>query len=246
MASVAVLGGYTFADNEVNLVSLSRNTVYSPRGKKMYSIVRLDCSGELIYADAATIISKMQAVENAFKQGGDFTYTVGNVLVHSLRNTADCVSGVQVLNYSFPKGDSAQFATTRTFSFTLQGKYDVAGNEDIISWQESVEVTGTGGPLWVVVNTIAGVQTLGGPLGFFLAPATAQYYHQYGHAVGFSQYPVPAPPLNSTWEFGYKRRITNTSGTNQGSQIRFFKTSWSYYFATDPRLGTFTNTPTSK
>ncbi len=246
MASVASLGGYTFADNEVNLVSLSRTTAYSPRGKRMYAQVQLDCYGELIYSTAAEIIAKQQAIEAAFKQGGDFVYKVGGIEVHALRNTGDNISGVQVVRYAFPKGDGAQYATTRSFSFTVRGKYDLAGNEDTIQWQESIEVTGTGGPLWVVVNSVAGVQSFGGPVGYFLAPYTAQYYHQYGHAIGYSNYPVPAPPIAPDWEFGYKRRITNTSGVNQGNQIKMFKTSWSYYFATDPRLGTFTNTPTSK
>jgi hypothetical protein len=245
MASVANYAGYTFADNEVNLVSVQRRLRLSPRGKKLIATYTMRCSGELIYSSTDTIITKIQAVENALKQEGDFTYTVGGTLAHSLRNSGDCISGVKVIDYSFPTGDAAQLATTRTFAFTVQASYNVAA-DNIVSWQESIEVTGTGGPLWVVVNTVAGIQTSGGPLAFFLAPATAQYYHQYGHAIGFSDYPVPTPPINSQIEFGYRRRITNTSGVNQGTQIKFYKTSWSYYMATDPRNGTFTNTPTSK
>lgn len=241
MTSVATYRGYTFADNEVNLVNLNRRLRYSPRNKKMFRTDTLTCTGELIYADTSTIVSHIDAVESALSQdGGDFTYTVGGVLAHSLRNTSDCLTGVRVINRSFPKGTPEQLASTRSFSFTLQANYDVTGGDDTIQWQESIEVTGTGGPYWIVVETVFG------PVRFDLSIATAQYYRQYGSAIGFSSYPVPPPPISYTGEFGYKRRITNTSGINQGTQIKFFRTSWAYYLAADPRNGTFTNTPTSK
>jgi len=246
VASVAVYGGYTHTDNEVNLVSVQRRKNFSPRHKALTETRTVNLRGELIYSTSQSIITTATNVMNAYSQDyRDFTYTVGGVVVEQLRNTGDCLSGVQVVNKTFPAGGPEQFATTRTFGVTLQATYDTC-EDDTVSWRESIEVTGTGGPLWVVVQGVAGVQTLGGPFAYFLAPATAQYYHQYGEAVGFTNYPVPPPPINSAWEFGFRRRITNTSGVNQGKQIKFYKTSWSYYMATDPRIGVFSNTPTSK
>jgi len=238
MASVAVYRGHTHTDGEVNLVNVSIRTQYSARNRRLTETRTMQLQGELIYDGPSAIVAKANAVMAAYSQdGGDFTYTVGGVLAHSLLNSANCISGVRVVHRSFPSGGPEQLATTRSFSVTLQATYDVS-TDDIVSWRESVELTGNGAPLIVIANTIFG------PVVDVLSASTAHFYRQSGTAVGFSGYPAPPGPLDPDWELGHRRSITRTSGVQQGTGIRYYTTSWAYYLVTGPG-GTLNTTPSS-
>jgi len=237
MASVATIGGYTHTDNEVNLVMVDYRTRYSPRNRSLTQTRTMHITGELIYTDTATIVQHANNVFNAYTDGKDFTYTVGGVVAHSLSNSGDCLSGVRVISKSFPSGGPEQLATTRTFSVTLQAVYS-ASTDDLVSWQESVEVRGTGGPIWVAANTLYGA---------YIEPissASLITYSQTGSAVGFSSYPQPSPPIFSPFEYTHRRSIRRSSGTQQGTGIKFFRTSWHYEFPALP--GSYNDLPTSK
>ncbi len=196
--------------------------------------------GELIDTSTANIVQRANDVISAYGADyGDFSYTVGGVLAHSLTNSANCISGVKVINKQFPSGGPEQLATTRTFGATLQATYDVS-EDNIVSWQESVSVQGNGGPLVVLVHTI-----LYGIAYDVLSPNTAIYYTQSGMATGFNDYPVPPGPIAPVGELGYLRRITKTSGTQQGTGIKYFTTRWSYQMFSGPSVF-YGDTPTSK
>lgn len=231
MASVATIGGYTFADNEINLVTVNQLTRYSPRNRKTYKQVSMSLYGELIYSDTATIVSKVQALENAIKDDyKDFTYTVGGTLANSLTNSNNCLSGVKVISYSLPKGSPEQLATTRSVSITLQATYDV--NEDnLISWTESIKTVGTGGPRFVVIDTVYG------PYKIYIQIQSSQFYYQRGSAVGWSSYIDPPGPVNPDGEFLDRRELERVSGRNMGQSLRYFTTKWGYFMGRD--VGTF-------
>lgn len=238
MASVCVYRGYTHADNEINLVSVDYRTQYSPRRRKLTETRTMRIQGELILSSTANIVQRAADIINAYSQDyGDFTYTVGGVLAHSLTNSNGCISGVKVVNKQFPSGGPEQLATTRTFGATLQATYDVS-EDDVVSWQESVEVIGTGGPIWVAANTIYGAYIEP------LSSASLITYSQTGSAVGFSNYPTPSPPIFSPFEYTHRRSIRRTSGTQQGTGIKYFRTAWHYEFPALP--GTYNDLPTSK
>ncbi len=239
MSSIATYRGYTHTANEINLVTVDYRTQYSPRRRKLTETRTMRISGELIYTDTSTIVQKANDIINAYSADyGDFTYTVGGVLAHSLTNSANCISGVKVINKNFPSGGPEQLATTRTFGATLQATYDVS-EDNIVSWRESVQVNGNGGPLVVLVHTI-----LYGVAYDVLSPNTAIYYTQSGMAVGFKDYPVPPGPIAPVGEFGYRRSITKTSGVQQGTGIRYYTTKWAYYMFSGPSVF-YGDTPTS-
>lgn len=225
MASVATIGGFVHSDNEVNLVTMDYQKTYSPRNRALFETRTIRLSGEFIYSSTQSIVNQVNAAINAYQDGRDFTYTVGGVLAHQLKADANCISGVKVRSKNFPSGGPEQLATTRTFGAVLQAKYDVC-EDNIVQWTESLEVIGTGGPKKTVVDTIYG------PLQIYYAPASAVYVRQSGTALGFNTYPNQATPIgNSDAEFLDRRRITQTSGTQQGTGIRYFRTSWSYQYA---------------
>ena len=237
MASVAAYGGLTHADNEVNLVMVDYRTRYSPRNRSLTQTRTMHISGELIYPSTSSIVQYANSVFNAYTDGKDFTYTVGGVLAHELRNSGDCLSGVRVISKSFPSGGPEQLATTRTFSVVLQAVYSACA-DDLVSWDETIEVRGTGGPIWVAANTLYGA---------YIEPissASLVTYAQTGSAVGFSTHPQPSPPIFGPFEYTHRRSIRRSSGTQQGTGIKFFRTTWHYEFPALP--GTYNEIPTSK
>lgn len=242
MASVATYGGYTHPDNEVNLVTLDVQTIYSPRNKRLAVRKTVSLYGEILDTSLANIVARIQAIENAYANDDqDFRYTIDGTLTHSLLNSGTCLSGVRVLNRpSFPRGDATELVLKRTFSVVLQATYDSAA-DNLVSWQESVETIGTGGPKFFVVETIIG------PIAVYTTLNSAQYYSQTGMAVGYSSYIDPPGPVNTAGEFLDRRRIRNDSARNMGSQLRFYTTRWSYYMGRDiGQFGPATFLPSSR
>lgn len=233
MAAVVQFGGYTSEDNEFNLATYSMRRIYGDRGKKMQEVRSLRLEGELLGASSDALITSANNLINAFKDNyKDLRFTVNGTLAHSLLNNSDCVSGVKVVETSFPIGDPAELATVRTFHVVLQATYD-ACDDDLVYWNDSLEIKGTGGPWWIVVNQMAGIQTLGGPSAYQLAASTAQEYYQRGRAVGYRGYPTEAGPVNPAGEFAHLRRITLGSAKQMGNGLRFYPISWSYQMARD-------------
>lgn len=222
MAQVATYGGYVHADNECNLVRVDYRNQLSPRGKRLNAIVTFYLHGELLETGTA-LFNKITALGNAYRQDyGNFTYSIGGVITHSLlSNTADCISGVRVLNISLPKGDGAELAVKRSYAITLQATYDQAETE-LVSWQEAIHYIGNTGPRFQIT------ETFNGPRADLTAISTAQRIIQTGKAVGYTDYVLPPGPLLPQWEHQDQRRVSLIGGVNVGQQSRFYTTTWQY------------------
>jgi hypothetical protein len=222
MAQVATYGGYVHDDNECNLVRIDYRNQLSPRGKRLNAIVTFYLHGELLETGTA-LFNKITALGNAYRQDyGNFTYSIGGVITHQLlSNTADCISGVRVLNISLPKGDGAELTVKRTYSLTLQATYDQAESE-LVSWQESIHYIGNTGPRYEII------ETFNGPIAVLTAISTAQRIIQTGKAVGYTTYVLPPGPLLPNNEHQDQRRVSLVGGVNVGQQSRFYTTSWQY------------------
>lgn len=234
MASVATYGGYSFEDNEVNLVTVNEIKKYSERNRKLQRIISMQCFGE-IQGTASAQISRMADIENALKNDGrDFRYYVGGLLAHSMTNSGDCASGVRVVQKSFPRGDGAEFANRRSFSFTVQAIYDALSGDDLVSWQETVEVIGNGGPDFYILRSEYV------PVAITTSPFTEVRIRQSGMAVGYNSYPVPpgyvggTGPAGTVTEYGPARRITRTTPQQMGNGLRFWPIRWYYQGVHDP------------
>lgn len=230
MASVLTYNGFPFEDNEANLVGVSKRAVYSERSRKLQQTVEWDVVGEIQKSTVGAIITRIAAIEQALSNdGGDATYAIDGVVAHRL--SANSASGTRVVYASFPRGDAAELATKRTFSFKLRATYDATsqpGGDDLVSWQESISIEGDGGPWVVTIHEMPGIQSSGGPVAYVICPRTLQYYQQTGMAVGYNSYPVPPGPVNPAGHFGYLQRISYGSGRQTGNGIHFFTTRWSY------------------
>lgn len=230
MASVAQYGGHTHPDNECNLVRVDYRNLLSPRGKRLNAVVTFYLYGE-IQDTGTALFNKITALGNAYRQDyGNFTYSIDGVITHQLlSNTADCISGVRVLNISLPRGDGAELTVKRAYSITLQATYDIAESE-LVSWQEAIHYIGNTGPRYEIVETFYG------PIAVLTAVSTAQRIIQTGKAVGYTNYVLPPGPLLPQWEHQDQRRVSLIGGVNVGQQSRFYTTTWSYQHT----LGTYT------
>lgn len=236
MASIAQWGGYAFSDNEVNLVTVSRTSQYSQRNKRMQQLVTMQCFGE-IQGELATQLSRIAEIENALNQDGkDFRYLVNGSQAHAMLNNSECISGTRIVARSFPKGEGAELVNRRSFSFTVQAIYAAAGNEDLISWQEQVEVIGNGGPDFFVL------QGTGSPVAIITATNTPVKIRQSGMAVGYAGYPIPPgyvggeAPSGTVTEYGPGRRIIYLSAKQMGNGFRFWPIRWYYQGVHDPSI----------
>lgn len=234
MASVATYGGYAFSDNEVNLVTVSEVKKYSERNRKLQKIVSMQCFGE-IQGELATQLTRMADIENALKNDGrDFRYTVNGSLAHSMINSGDCISGTRIVQKSFPRGGQAEFANRRSFSFTVQAVYDAASGDDLVSWQETVEVIGNGGPDFYILRSEYV------PVAITTSPFTEVRIRQSGMAVGYNSYPIPpgyvggTGPAGTVTEYGPARRITKSTPKQLGNGFRFWPIRWYYQGVHDP------------
>lgn len=234
MASICKWGGYEFASNEVNLVTVNRHAKYSERNRRLQNIISMQCYGE-IQGELSTQLSRMADIENALKNDGrDFRYEVNGSLAHSMLNSGDCISGTRIVQRSFPKGDAAELANRRSFSFTVQGIYDAKEGDDLVSWQETVEVIGNGGPDFFVLRGA------GSPVAIFTAPVTEQRIRQTGSAVGYAAYPTPpgyvggTGPNGTVTEYGPAQRIIRSNPKQLGNGYRFWPIRWYYQGVHDP------------
>ena len=223
MGSIATFGAWTSQESEVNLVNYSTTKNYARTGKRLTETKRISIHGELNYDTTDALITAADNIIAAFSNNyQDFTYSVGGRVAHSLVNNSECISGVRVVRTSFPKGDPAELATTRTFTVELEAVYD-ACDDDIVESGEQLELVGTGGPILRVVNTFYG------PYLQLVSLFSPQYMTQSGWAVGYRDYPNRGPVAYPEGEFYDRRRITEIKGRQMGNGYRFFTKKWTYY-----------------
>lgn len=226
MASVAVYGGFTHPDNEVNLVRADYRVQLSPRGRRLNTVVSFHLFGEIIDTGSSLITAARNTMLAYNSDYRDFRYTVGGVEAHSMLNSSpDNISGVRVVHRSFAKGDAAELATKRSFSITLQATYDTC-EDDLVYWQESIHYIGNTGPSYDIV------QTFNGPISVLTALSTPQRIIQKGKAVGYFGYILPPGPYLPNAEHQDQREVELTGGTNVGQAARFYQTEWCYRHTT--------------
>lgn len=223
-------GSYQHPDNEVNITRISGRPRYSPRMRKLTTVITMDLEGELLETTQAAIDAKISQLETAYSQDGfNFGFfTDDNVLTnHKLMSTdANCVCPVRVLNRSFPVGDPAEFATKRTFHITLQAEF-LTPESQLVSWDESIEYVGNAGERFEVV------ETYDGPQAQRVNNKTSQRIIQSGSAVALQATFLPPGPLLTNIEHKHVRRVKLNSGKVMGRLALFYQTEWTYTMTSD-------------
>lgn len=226
------VGGYQHPDGEVDLVRMDVRHRLSPRGKRMSIVYTMFLKGEFCTTGGQSAVNDrigelIAAYDVPFVTSAGLYMDDGTPTHHYLTSSDPaCISGVRVVQRSWPEGGPDEFVNGRTFSATLEAEYlDV--ESQLLAWEESVEIHGTCGPRVEVVELETGP-----PILQLVNERTAQRIIQTGQALGFSVHVLPPGPLFPSLEHVDRRREKWGSGTNRGQAATHYPTAWTYVMST--------------
>lgn len=215
-------GAYDHPNNEVNLAKMSISYKLSPRGRRMERVERMHLHGQFCEDTTAEVMTRIDELINAYQldyQDGGLYLDDGTPTRHVIQN-GESISGSKVIHRSWDGGPD-ELATTRTFDIVLETIYpdDESG---LVSWEESVETIGNGGPSFNIINTYFG------PRAQQTALVTAQRVIQSGVAVGYIAYVEPPAPLYPAYLHNERVRFRRGSGQMRGQIATHYPTAWTY------------------
>lgn len=229
-------GSYQHPANEVNIDRFVISSRITNRGRRRSQIYQMHISGELLYSTQSELTDRIQGLIAAYDQNfqdAGFFQDDDAPTPHRLPNSADCVSGVQVVQRSWPVGDAAEYATKRTFSVVLQAEYDRPDSE-ILEYSEQFQYLGNGGPCFEVVN-----QYEGDPIVQRLHEKTAQRIVQTGTSLGLNGYVLPFGAAFPAFEHGNLRQESPGTPKQQGLRFQEYPFAWTYYMTLPAPVTTF-------
>lgn len=243
----ATYGTFTHPANEVTLSSVAVQRVRNPRGFtyilrkriQIAMVIVLDTSS-LSTAQAQTALrTAIQARQVAYSLDGQsfiFKHDDGTTSAHYLDN-ATSIGGVRVVDDNFPKGDAAEYATQRTYTVTLEADYPVSSGS-LMQFQETIEITGTGGPRKIIIETLNGDAQEQ-----IVNQKTKVMITQRGSAIGHLSYPVDAisGPVSPEAERQDRRQVSYGSPTAMNGAFINWPVNWTYYFEFTQPAGAFPN-----
>lgn len=225
---IVKFGSYSHEIGQANVEAFSQRVVFGPRGTPLYNVKEMAVTGFVKGSTPASINTLALAVENGYgKVVGDagLYFDDGSPTLHLLKHSTSR-SGVQVVELSYPKGDSAEFATQRQFSIRLRAEYDIAAGSQLIDYSEVVTVRGTGGPRYVMHEFARGSTEPEE-----VTSQTAVQIIQQGTALGYSAPPNPNPPMSGLGVLqGPATVIARKAPQLVGNAFRNYGVQWSYEF----------------
>lgn len=190
------VGNYTHDDAECG-IKIARRFDISESGIKLAMIETWTISGILQAASQSAITSKLKSMEETYNGDGMNVgvYTSGGILTrHFIQATA--AQYVRGLGVQYPIGDGPEYTTYRHYEASVEARFLLSGVsspgsiDDLVSYEESIEISGDGSSRRALAEVIAGPwqeQTLNTH-----TPVTIV---QSGSAVGGSGYPRNPAPL---------------------------------------------------
>lgn len=230
-----VYGSHVHAANEVNLVTLNVEPVFNSRGIHQSTRKTMTLRVEMIASSQSAIRTAIQAFEAAYQQGrgsAGLYHDDGSASPHYLDGPSS-LGGIQV-SYTYDRSDGAEYATGRTATVTLTAEYpNNSADANIVAWQETLTLIGTGGPRRVVVEVLTGK-----PRRQTVNRSTACYAQQSGSAIGYRSYLSPPAPMFPDSEIEDRRQIEWGSAQRQRDEFLNWPVSWNYSFASpSPLIG---------
>jgi hypothetical protein len=229
-------GSYSHTSGTVDLVNFNTDRILDGRGKAQLVRKSMSIQGTLIGTGTqGNLKSQIEELETAYSVNGRdavLLHDDGTQSAHTLTNGRS-VGGVIVASLNYPVGGAGEYATQRSYTISLHADYLATGADNIVSWNDTVSITGTGGPRKVVLSTISGpavVQTL--------AQRTPVRATQSGSGVGFNSWPPPPRPFSAQNEEQERRSIKRTQPERRNRQFSNYAISWSYSFSSaSPLIG---------
>jgi hypothetical protein len=222
-------GSYSFDENACSVRSNTRILTAPETGRPLRYATRASVEGWLEGDSQSALATAEDALRTALlKPYQDLKFlTDGGVVTPLSLLNSDSITGVRVLDFAFPSGDGAEYATLRRFTAEVEAEFVIPGAQNaIVSFSEQLAWTGSGGPdvvIRVPINSPVMVEQV-------VTPATPCYVIQSGQAVGHTVRPNPNRPLWPLNEIGKQRNLVEGSPRRIGRGLVDFPVSWSYYF----------------
>lgn len=216
-------GSYDHTDNEVNLVSMTKHCNYSPHLRCVSKTVRMVAIGHICEGTYATLLTKIQAIYDAYKYNN--ATSVGVVGTPHFIYDNQTIDGIRVLDVDFPTGAPGELANGRTYRIIIEATLP-AIEDEIVFYTASLAHIGTGGSRFVMIPNRFGV-----PVQAFIAQNTPMTIIQSGYAIGLDGFVPPPAPHWGTLELLDERKIIYTSPRRRYRHGFWeYGTSWSYTF----------------
>lgn len=242
-------GSYTHRENEAHLMAFFVRPTMNRRGRRISSKYEMHVQIELVLPSSvdstdkdacqAWFTSEIQTLVRVYGENGKDAYFLqddGTPTSHSLMS-GPSISGVTVHQRSWPRGDGAEYATTRTGYIVLRAEY-VELDSPLWSYQELVTNVGSGGPRWELHSRV-----VGDPVDFILSQRTPQYVTQVGRAVGVLGYPLAymIPLYAPKFEHTDRRIVAPGSPEFFGNGYMLYPLNWAFHFEFKRPTNSFPN-----
>jgi hypothetical protein len=206
-------GNYRHADNEVDLTTMIRKPMYSPRNRLTFTRDTMTVYGHFCVTGQDNIKDKIDELEAAylydFEDAGLY-HDDGTRSPHWM-DTSLAINGVRVKSLDYPQGGGAEYATGRTYRIVLEADY-FTPESDLYAFNESIRFEGTTGPKWELVP-----QYLGPPIARLIFSQTPQRIIQQGTKITTIGWPaMPTPVLPANYEHTDLRMVEMKSPLLQG------------------------------
>jgi len=187
-------------------------------------------SAELSPSQISTKIDELRLAYNKNYQNAGFLLDDGSPSVHVLNsNDANNLSGNRVLRRSWDNLTEGEYANTRSFSMTIGALYSAADSQ-VISFNEGISKTGSGGPTWKVRSTWNGT-----PYKYYLTKKSKVVHIQQGEIVSLGTWFGAPPPYWPNEEMEEHRVITmHTPKFHGNNKPTHYRMTYKYVFE---RLG---------
>lgn len=227
-----VIGQYSHALNEA-AVAFQKRPLVTGYGL-VYGIEETwSVSGFIQAADQASLLTALNTLEIAYQTNGVTLKLLANdgSVARQLPG-ATTLGNTRIeggINYPEDGSRDAEFSTFRRYTARVVGVYPTVNNDVTLAWSEVLQVTGTGGPRFVVQQPLTGL-----PQAQQVAAATPWRAVQIGQAVGLHAWPNPPGPIYSTCEHLDQREIKpgqpKRSGAGFGTNYTEYPIEWRYVF----------------
>lgn len=223
-----VYGNYVCQEASTSL-HIRSSTRWGQTGMPTIKHIAWDIWGYVRADSPSALTPLLVAHETAFSQHGqDIKLQNSGVdTAHVLLSSAT-MNGTRVSRFEWVRGNppGAEYVNRRAWRATITAEVK-ATNSGLISWNESVRIVGTGGPVVIWQPTLNGY-----PVPQQTQPASTVLAFQRGTAVGISDYPDAALPLFSTLLLKSKPTspIERVSPQQLGGSPYGWTTRWFYVF----------------
>jgi hypothetical protein len=224
-------GPFRHDDNDIDLVMVRSERMYSPRNSMVFDRKTLQCQGRICVSGQADIKARIQALESAYNYDPDFGdvglfHDSGARSAHVLV-AGDAINGVRCLKYEFPREEGGEYATYRSYNLVFQADY-LNPDDTIYAFEESLRFQGSGGPSWELVPTFTQL-----PIAYINSFYTPQRVVQTGRAVGVQGWPILPGPIYPWLNEHTDRRVVQTESPQMiGIHAKLlYPISWRYEFS---------------